>query len=211
MDTSSSTVSLKYQRATRNLARSPIHQSLQLSSTGAGHDAPPSSSSSCQNLSPQGKQNSLDTGITKAELQKSFVDCLTEPSSSTGAGKEAANGGLDRFKKQKLGVSLGLQVAVWLEQVVRVVRHFKVYLQHLGIALVTAVAVVLACSLRGKGRGEGKEGGRREGRREGWEGGREGGGKERGMGGREDGGPGRGREGGEREVGGGEGRANRRE
>lgn len=84
----------------------------------------------------------MEVGITQEELQQSIVSQLTEPS--------RPGGGISSSSKGKAEGPVVLLSAGWLSRLAGFLALFKVYLRHLGMVLVTAVTVLLACSLRGE-------------------------------------------------------------
>ena len=130
-----------------HLVRPSIHRSFHISSSpGAQQESLSSSSSTFSLQNPRKNQGesfsgSLEVGITHKELQQSIVNQLTQPSRP---GTSASN-------KKVVGPEVSSSLSAgWFGWLVSFVALFKVYLQHVGIVLVTAVTVLLACSLRGE-------------------------------------------------------------
>lgn len=83
-----------------------------------------------------------DSGITREELQTSYLENLTQ------AANPVVGHGRGQVEGKKLG-SLGSIVAFLPNLVTRGASLFRVYLQHIAMVVTTVVVVLLACSLRG--------------------------------------------------------------
>ena len=84
-----------------------------------------------------------DSGITREELQTSYLDKLTQDANP---GKMMIGPG--KLEGNMLGLAASI-VAFFPSVVVRGASMFKVYLKHISMVVTTAVVVLLACSLRG--------------------------------------------------------------
>ncbi len=129
----------------QQLARSPIHQQpSKMPSLQQNHDHQDG-----------GEDDDDDAGISSEELQRSYKNHLTQPATNIAATKKVVAETNPATKSQCLSsegssrTGLNGTVSIFRFQLDGV-KMLKMYLQHLGIALVTALVVVLACSLRGR-------------------------------------------------------------
>ena len=121
-----------------HLARSPLHQEQPDADINRPPPPPP----------PPGNR---DQGISPEELQRSFKNHLTQPSTGKAASSAAQMHAVPESQCLSCGGSggaSGTDSSVF-SLLFDGVKIFKVYMQHLGICLVTALVVLLACSLRG--------------------------------------------------------------
>ena len=91
-----------------------------------------------------------DRGITDEELLQSCADQLTEAAaklsikSGTIGDKDARNG------KVLQPSDAPHRLSVWIHHCFSLYGMFRVYLKHMATVFVTAIVILLACSIRGK-------------------------------------------------------------